>query len=115
MTLQSGGKSEPVVLYGIRGFQFSPDYAWLDREGNLFISDESNLRIRKVNKDGIITTFAGTGKEGYSGDGGPATKARLTDTGGITFDAQGNLRDETSKKLIRQLLQNLVDWTRRLS
>jgi sugar lactone lactonase YvrE len=63
----------------------------VDREGNLFISDESNLRIRKVNKDGIITTFAGTGKGGYSGDGGPATKARLTDTGGITFDAQGNL------------------------
>ena len=48
----------------------------VDREGNLFISDESNQRIRKVNKDGIITTFAGTGEEGYSGDGGPATSAK---------------------------------------
>ncbi len=38
MTLQSGGKSEAVVLYGIRGFQFSPDYVWLDRQNNLFAS-----------------------------------------------------------------------------
>jgi hypothetical protein len=63
----------------------------VDQEGNLYISDESNLRIRKVNKDGIITTIAGTGEEGYSGDGGPATSAKLTDTGGIAFDAGGNL------------------------
>jgi hypothetical protein len=63
----------------------------VDQEGNLYISDESNLRIRKVDKDGIITTIAGTGEEGYSGDGGPATSAKLTDTGGIAFDAGGNL------------------------
>jgi ribosomal protein S11 len=44
-----------------------------------------------VDKDGIITTIAGTGEEGYSGDGGPATSAKLTDTGGIAFDAGGNL------------------------
>jgi sugar lactone lactonase YvrE len=63
----------------------------VDREGNLYISDENNFRIRKVDKEGIITTFAGTGKEGYSGDGGPATSAQLTDPGGIAFDAKGNL------------------------
>jgi sugar lactone lactonase YvrE len=62
-----------------------------DQEGNLYISDENNFRIRKVDKDGIITTIAGTGKEGYSGDGGPATSAKLTDPGGIAFDAEGNL------------------------
>jgi sugar lactone lactonase YvrE len=63
----------------------------VDREGNLYITDESNYRIRKVDKEGIITTFAGTGKGGYSGDGDPANKARLTDPGQITFDAKGNL------------------------
>jgi sugar lactone lactonase YvrE len=63
----------------------------VDGEGNLYISDTDNYRIRKVDKDGIITTFAGTGKKGYSGDGGPATSAQLTDPGGLTFDDRGNL------------------------
>jgi sugar lactone lactonase YvrE len=74
----------------------------VDGDGNLYISDENNLRIRKVDKDGIITTFAGTGKEGYSGDGGPATSAQLRDTGGIAFDDRGNLylADYTSVRKI---------------
>jgi sugar lactone lactonase YvrE len=74
----------------------------VDAEGNLYISDENNRRIRKVDKEGIITTFAGTGKEGYSGDGGPATSAKLRDTGGIAFDAKGNLylADYTSVRKI---------------
>jgi len=63
----------------------------VDREGNLYISEVDNYRIRKVNKEGIITTFAGTGKKGYSGDGGPATSAQLTGPGGLAFDAKGNL------------------------
>jgi sugar lactone lactonase YvrE len=63
----------------------------VDREGNLYITDENNYRIRKVDKDGIITTFAGTGEGGYSGDGGPATSAQLRDPGNMTFDARGNL------------------------
>jgi sugar lactone lactonase YvrE len=80
----------------------------VDGDGNLYISDENNRRIRKVDKDGIITTFAGTGKcgtdckEGYSGDGGPATSAQLRDTGGIAFDDRGNLylADYTSVRKI---------------
>src|SRR5215208_1803571 len=63
----------------------------VDREGNLYISDENNYRIRKVDKEGIITTFAGTGEGGYSGDGGPATSAKLIDPGGLSFDGKGNL------------------------
>src|SRR5215212_9351374 len=62
-----------------------------DREGNLYITDENNYRIRKVEKEGVITTFAGTGEGGYSGDGGPATSAKLIDPGGLAFDDQGNL------------------------
>jgi sugar lactone lactonase YvrE len=69
----------------------SPFAVAVDREGNLYIADVFNYRIRKVDKDGIITTFAGTGRKGYSGDGGPATSAKLIDPGGMAFDAQGNL------------------------
>jgi DNA-binding beta-propeller fold protein YncE len=63
----------------------------MDPEGNLYISEVDNHRIRKVDKDGTITTFAGTGKKGYSGDGGPATSAKLIGPGGLAFDAKGNL------------------------
>ena len=62
-----------------------------DRSGNLYISDDNNQRIRKVNPSGIITTIAGTGTTGYSGDGGAATAARLNSPTGIAFDAAGNL------------------------
>jgi sugar lactone lactonase YvrE len=74
----------------------------VDREGNLYITDEGNYRIRKVDKDGIITTFAGTGEDRHSGDGGPATSAQLRDPGGIAFDARGNLyvADYTSVRKI---------------
>ncbi len=59
--------------------------------GDLFISDQDNFRIRKVDAEGTIMTIAGTGEQGFSGDGGPARGARLTDPGGIDFDARGNL------------------------
>ena len=74
----------------------------VDREGNLYITDEGNYRIRKVDKDGIITTFAGTGEDRHSGDGGPATSAQLRDPGSLAFDAQGNLyvADYTSVRKI---------------
>jgi hypothetical protein len=70
----------------------------VDREGNHYISDENNFRIRKVDKEGIITTFAGTGKEGYSGDGGPATSAKLTNPGGIAFDARVQQRRQEDEE-----------------
>jgi trimeric autotransporter adhesin len=63
----------------------------LDGKGNMYISDTEHHRIRMVNKDGIIHTVAGTGKEGYSGDGGPATKASLNLPIGIALDEEGNL------------------------
>ena len=61
-----------------------------DTEGNLYISDRSNNRIRKVNPDGIITTIAGLGKPGYGGDFGPADRALLKYPFGISHDNKGN-------------------------
>jgi sugar lactone lactonase YvrE len=62
-----------------------------DAIGNLYISDGYNHRVRKVNSTGIITTIAGNGTAGYSGDGGQATVAKLNVPNGMAFDASGNL------------------------
>ena len=64
----------------------------VDPVGNLYISDKSNRRIRKVAADsGIITTVAGNGLYGYNGDGIAATSASLTDPMGVAADSFGNL------------------------
>jgi len=63
----------------------------LDASGNLYIADTQNYRIRRVDLNGIISTIAGTGTAGYSGDGGPATGAQLNWPQGIAFDALGSL------------------------
>ena len=62
----------------------------IDSSGNLYIADTYNDRIRKVS-NGVITTVAGAGVEGYAGDGGPATSALLSQPLGVAVDASGNL------------------------
>lgn len=62
-----------------------------DKGGLLYISDQLNHRIRKVGADGVITTVAGSGLQGYGGDGKAATDALLYNPAGIAFDASGNL------------------------
>lgn len=69
----------------------SPSRLAVDKAGNLYISDAGNKRIRKVTTDGIITTVAGNGQQGRSGDGGPAINAQLGSPVGITIDKDGNL------------------------
>ncbi len=59
--------------------------------GVVYISDEPAHQVYKVDADGIMTIFAGTGKPGYSGDGGPATEAQLNGPYGVTTDARGYL------------------------
>jgi uncharacterized protein (TIGR03437 family) len=72
----------------------------LDNAGNLYIADANNYKIRKVS-NGTITTVAGTGTAGYSGDGGPATNATFFFPDGISLDAAGNLyvADVTSNRI----------------
>jgi uncharacterized protein (TIGR03437 family) len=63
-----------------------------DAAGNVFISEQDGHRVRRVDAaNGIITTIAGNGVDGYSGDGGPATAASLSQPRGLAFDLQGNL------------------------
>ena len=63
----------------------------VDGSGNLYIADSGNERIRKVDTSGIITTVAGTGTTGFSGDGGQATAAQLNRPHGVAVDGTGNL------------------------
>ena len=63
----------------------------VDSEGNLYLADTSNNRIRKIDTDGIINTVAGNGVAAFSGDGGLATEASLNFPIDIAIDAEGNL------------------------
>jgi hypothetical protein len=63
----------------------------IDTAGNLYVSDRGNNVVRKITTNGIIITLAGSGKEGYNGDGGPAISARLDSPDGVAMDSAGNL------------------------
>ncbi len=76
----------------------------LDHSGNLYIGDWDNGRIRKVDvSTGIVSTFAGNGTTGYSGDGGPATSAMINKSTAICFDSCGNMyfSDENNHRVRR--------------
>lgn len=62
-----------------------------DNSGNVYVADNADHKIRKINSLGIISTFAGTGSPGFSGDGGPASAAQLTGPNGLAIDAAGNI------------------------
>jgi sugar lactone lactonase YvrE len=79
-----GKKATEVILTLVDGIA-------VDSENNLFISHRSKNRIRKVGKDGIITTIAGNGTAGFSGDNGPALKASFNFPAGLCLDQAGNL------------------------
>ncbi len=72
-----------------------------DSSGNFYISDTQNNSIRKVSSAGVISTVAGNGTEGFSGDGGAATAAQLSNPVGLAFDGAGNLyiADEVNNRI----------------
>ncbi len=80
-----GGPAESAQLNG-------PFDVAFDQAGNLYFSDTFNHRIRRVDAaSGIITTVAGNGSKGFSGDGGPATEAAMDEPYGLVIDQNGNL------------------------
>src|SRR5213076_2555874 len=84
-TLGDGGAATSASLY-------DPTAVALDASGNLYIADQNNHRIRKVDAaTGIITTVAGNGSPAFAGDGGAATSASLNYPDSVALDASGNL------------------------
>jgi sugar lactone lactonase YvrE len=79
----------------------NPQDVAVDSRGNVFVSDSNNHRVRMIDTHGVITTVAGSGEVGSTGDGGPATKAEMNDPNGLAFDAQGNLyvADDTTPQI----------------
>jgi hypothetical protein len=75
----------------------------LDSADALYIADRSNHRVRKIGQDGVITTVAGTGIAGFSGDGGPATDAQLDTPLGVAVDSAGTLYIADHNERVRQV------------
>lgn len=115
-----GGTITTIAGSGVRGFFGDggpatsarlnyPRGVAVDGKGNVYIADLSSLRIRKVSPGGRITTFAGNGKYGSSGDGGPATSARLYYPYAVAADRQGNVyitdgrEDDLSHPVVRKV------------
>jgi sugar lactone lactonase YvrE len=80
-----GGPAAKATLNGPFDVAITP-------AGHVYFSDTSNHCVRRVDgKTGVVTTVAGTGKKGYTGDGGPATQATFNEPYGVELDAEGNL------------------------
>ena len=100
--VDTNGIITTIAGNGVRGYEgdggpateaklYRPLSVAADASGNLYIADEGNNCIRKVDTNGIITTIAGNGIEGYGGDDGPGPLAQLRYPAGVTTDAFGNL------------------------
>jgi uncharacterized protein (TIGR03437 family) len=95
-----GGPATSASFYFPRGIA-------VDLAGNIYVGDTGNFRIRKIDTNGIITTIAGIGLLGYSGDGGLAVNAQINNVGGLVVDPAGNLIfADGSNNRIRKIAPN---------
>jgi sugar lactone lactonase YvrE len=118
LKIDSQGYLTPVAGNGYRGFSGDgkaatgaslafPYDVRLDSKGNVYFTDLHNQRIRKVDTNGVISTVAGTGVAGFSGDGGPAVKAQLSSAYGILLDKNDNLLiADSDNHVIRKIGQD---------
>jgi len=90
--IRAWGNNGPAV-FATLGY---PEALTLDAQGNLYIADFAFARVRKVTPAGTITTVAGNGVDGFSGDGGLATSAELSSPTGVAVDSSGNLYISTA-------------------
>src|SRR3974377_748462 len=79
-----GGPATGAILVHLEGVA-------ADTRGNLYIADSDDHRVRKIAPTGIISTLAGNGHPGFSGDGGPAYAAQLRTPYGVAADRNGNV------------------------
>ena len=81
------GDGEPAIAARL----FVPRGITIDTDGTLYVTDTGHNRVRKIDTEGIITTFAGTGEQGDGGDGGAAVEAQLNRPGGLTVGPDGHV------------------------
>ena len=102
--IEYSGDGGPATSASLSG----PEGVAVDSAGNLYIADSVNNRIRKVS-GGTITTVAGNGATGFSGDGGPATSASLFNPYGVAVDSAGNLYiADTNNNRVRKVSGGLI-------
>jgi sugar lactone lactonase YvrE len=81
-----------------------PNGVFVDAGGNVYLAQSRNAVIRRIDADGVITTIAGTGQMGYTGDGGLATEARLDSPEHVAVDAEGNIYiEDTGNHCVRKV------------
>ncbi len=99
------GPAKEAMLCKPSGVAAGPDNC-------LYIADTGNHCIRKIDNEGIITTFAGGGTEGYEGDGGKARTARLRRPGGVVTDGKGNIyTNDYGNNVIRMITSDVMIHT----
>jgi uncharacterized protein (TIGR03437 family) len=98
------GDNGPATSAGL----YSPEGIAVDSAGDLYIADSGNNRVRKVS-NGVITTVAGNGTQGFGGDDGPATSAQLGGPAGVAVDFAGNLYiADSGNQCIRKVSNGVI-------
>ena len=93
----------------------APDGIVLDTMGNIYIADAGNDRIRVIGPDNIITTFAGDGIGGYTGDGGSCSDAEIFSPAGIIFDYMGNMYVADQANYVIRLISPATTGVKKLT
>jgi hypothetical protein len=83
----ASGDGGPAIAADLCG----PEHLDVDASGAIYVADTGNDRIRRIAVDGTITTVAGTGVQGFSGDGGPAIAATLSEPSGVLVGQDGTI------------------------
>ena len=91
ITLFAGGGTGVDGTPAITASVFDPNFMTFDAHGSFYFAENSGNKVRKIDSAGIISTLAGTGAFGFSGDSGLATLAKLNQTAGVAVDTLGNV------------------------
>jgi hypothetical protein len=104
IVLVAGGGKGPDGGPAIGAAMGQPFGTAIDKDGNLFIADFSDHRVRKVDPSGVITTVGGNGVAGFAGDGGPATEGSFKAMHDLVLDGDGNLYiADSSNRRVRRI------------